>query len=248
MTAPLIGLTTRHTDHPTHGWPMVSSPRSYTEALMRTRAIPVLVPLNMEPVLFPDLLSRLDGIIFTGGGDIETSRFDGQPHAKVYGVDMERDAFELELVETVIETGMPFLGICRGFEVINVALGGTLYTHILDQHESALDHSFNPSLPTSHPAHTVELSPNSHLAGIFSTKTITVNSLHHQGAETVGPGLEIDGHAPDGLVEAISLPSHPFGIGVQWHPEWMPEDETQQRLFTAFRIAAADYRQQKGDR
>lgn len=248
MTAPLIGLTTRNTAHPTHGWLMVSSPKSYTKALILAGAAPVLLPPNLEPSFFPDLLNRLDGIIFTGGGDIETSRFNGQPHTKVYGVDMERDAFELGLVEAVIDTGMPFLGICRGFQVINVALGGTLYTHILDQHENALDHSYNPTLPTCHPAHQVELTPSSQLAEIFGTKTITVNSLHHQGAETIGPGLEINGHSPDGLVEVIALTGYPFGIGVQWHPEWMPEDKAQQRLFTAFRDAAADYRQNKGAR
>jgi putative glutamine amidotransferase len=248
MTTPLIGLTTRNTDHPTHGWPMVSSPKSYTQALIRAGAVPVLLPLNITPTLLPDLLIRLDGIIFTGGGDIETSRFNGRPHTEVYGIDEERDAFELGMVEAVIKTGMPFLGICRGFQVINVALGGTLYTHILDQHEGALDHSFDPSLPTSHPSHLVELNKGSKLAEIFGTTSITVNSLHHQGAETVSPGLGVIGHSPDGLVEAIALPGHPFGIGVQWHPEWMPEDETQQKLFTAFRDAAANFRQQKGDR
>ena len=241
MTAPLIGLTTRNLPHPTHNWPMVASPKSYTQALIKTGALPVLIPLNTPPELLPDLLARLDAIIFTGGGDIQTERFNGRPHEEVYGVDLERDAFELALVEKVILLGMPFLGICRGFQVVNVALGGTLYTHILDQLDGALDHSFNPALPTNHPAHSVALKPGSRLAEIYGTETITVNTLHHQGAETISPRLETIGTAPDGLAEAVAMPGHPFGIAVQWHPEWMPEDETQQKLFAAFRQAAADY-------
>lgn len=246
MPAPLIGLTTRNTAHPTRGWPMVSSPKSYTQAIIRSGAIPVLVPMNMDIALFPDLLDGLDGIIFTGGGDIETSRFNGRPHERVYDIDFERDAFELELVEQVIESQMPFLGICRGFQVINVALGGTLYTHLLDQLDGALDHSFNPAYPTDHPAHTIELKSGCQLAEIFGAETVTVNSLHHQGAEVIAEPLETIGHAPDGLVEAFTLRGHPFGLGVQWHPEWMPEDKTQQKLFAAFRQAAADYHHQKG--
>ena len=154
MTAPLIGLTTRNLPHPTYNWPMVASPKSYTEALIRADALPALIPLNMPADLLPDLLARFDGIIFTGGGDIQTERFNGRPHDKVYGVDLERDAIELALVGT----------------------------------------------------------------------------------------------APDGLAEAVVLPEHPFGIAVQWHPEWMPEDETQQKLFTAFRQAAADYAARKETR
>jgi putative glutamine amidotransferase len=245
MPAPLIGLTTRNTSHPKQDWPMLSTPKSYTQALIRAGAVPVLVPVNTPSSLLPDLLARLDGIIFTGGGDIETSRFNGQPHAKVYGVDLERDEIELEMVEQMIAAQMPFLGICRGFQVINVALGGSLYTHILDQLEGALDHSYNPAYPTDHPAHTVRLKPGSQLAEIFGVEQINVNSLHHQGAELLASQLEATGWAPDGLTESFTLPDHPFGLGVQWHPEWMPDDEIQPRLFAAFRQAAADYAAQK---
>ncbi len=248
MTAPLIGLTTRNLPHPTHAWPMIASPKSYTEALLRADAVPVLIPLNTPADLLPDLLARLDGIIFTGGGDIQTERFNGRPHEKVYGIDLERDAFELALAEQVIALGMPFLGICRGFQLVNVALDGTLYTHISDQLDGALDHSHNPDLPTDLPAHTVELKPGSRLAEIYDAETIMVNTLHHQGAERIAPRLETIGTAPDGLVEAVVLPEHPFGIAVQWHPEWMPEDATQQKLFIAFRQAAADYAARKETR
>lgn len=246
MPVPLIGLTTRHTSHPTHGWPMLSTPKSYTQALARANALPVLIPLNTPAERLPDLLARLDGIIFTGGGDIETSRFNGQPHEKVYGVDPERDELEMTLIEQVIAAEMPFLGICRGFQVINVALGGSLYTHISDQLQGALEHSFDSNHPTDHPAHEVRLKPGCQLADIFGAQRIMVNSLHHQGADRIAPRLEANGWAPDGLTESFALPDYPFGLAVQWHPEWMPNDQTQTRLFTAFRQAAAEYAARKG--
>lgn len=241
MSTPLIGITTRNTEHITYGWPMIASPRTYSEAVIHAGAIPVLIPTNLPFSTLPALLAQLDGVIFTGGGDIETSRFNGQPHQRVYGVDRERDKIEFELVAKVIEDQTPFLGICRGFQVINVALGGTLYTHILDQLENALDHSYKPDLPASHPSHTINLKPSSLLAGIFSNETVTVNSLHHQGAKEIAPQLETIGWAPDGLVEAFILPGHPFGLAVQWHPEWMPDDAHMLKLFAAFLQAASDH-------
>ena len=241
MSTPLIGITTRNTEHITHGWPMIASPRTYSEAIIRAGAIPVLIPTNMPSLILPNLLSKLDGVIFTGGGDIETSRFNGQPHERVYGVDKERDNIEFELVRRVIDLDMPFLGICRGFQVINVALGGRLYTHILDQLDNALDHSYNPELPTNYPAHPINLKPDSLLAGIFGKETVTVNSLHHQGAEQIASELETIGWAPDGLAEAFVFPEHPFGLAVQWHPEWMSDDPYMPKLFTAFQQAASDY-------
>lgn len=239
MPVPLIGLTTRHTSHPTHGWPMLSTPKSYTQALARANALPVLIPLNTPAERLPDLLARLDGIIFTGGGDIETSRFNGQPHEKVYGVDPERDELEMTLIEQVIAAGMPFLGICRGFQVINVALGGTLYTHIYDQLPGALQHSCFPEYPPDHPAHPIEIKPGSLLSNLFDSTHAEVNSLHHQGLKTLAPGLEVLATAPDGLVEAFCLPSHPFGLAVQWHPEWMPDAPEMQAIFRRFTAQAA---------
>jgi gamma-glutamyl-gamma-aminobutyrate hydrolase PuuD len=129
--------------------------------------------------------------------------------------------------------------------VINVALGGTLYSHILDQMENALDHSYNPKLPTNHPAHTINLKTNSLLAEIFEKESVTVNSLHHQGAKEIAPSLETIGWAPDGLAEAFVLPEHPFGLAVQWHPEWMSDDPHMPKLFAAFQRASMDYHSKK---
>lgn len=242
MSVVKIGLTTRNVLSPTYDIPMVASPRSYTEALIKAGAIPVLIPLNLPAAYFEQVLDSVDGMIFTGGGDLAVSHFNGQPHEKVGNVDPERDQMELALVKRVIEAKMPFLGICRGVQTLNVALGGTLYTHIPDQLEGAVEHTFFPGYPWDHIAHDVEIVPESALAKIVSGTQLAVNSLHHQGVARVGEGLEVTAKAPDGLVEALELAGYPFGLAVQWHPEWMPESEQSQAIFGAFIEAARENR------
>jgi len=241
MPAPLIGLTTRNSIDPKYGFPLISSPKTYAQALLRAGAIPVLVPVNLPPALNTELLERLDGLLFTGGGDIDTAYFQGEAHPEIYGIDLERDEHELSLAKYAASQQIPFLGICRGFQVINVALGGTLYTHIYDQLPGALQHSCFPDFPPHHPAHPIQIQPNSLLSNLFGGTHAEVNSLHHQGAQTLAPGLEPLATAPDGLVEAFQLPSHPFGLAVQWHPEWMPDVAEMQALFSLFAAKAAQY-------
>jgi putative glutamine amidotransferase len=247
MTSPLIGLTTRNNTDLKLNIPIITSPRSYTQALIRAGAIPVLIPVNLDLALIPDLLQRLDAIIFTGGGDIALDHFEGEDHAKIYGVDPERDSIEIHLAQQIVAMEMPFMGICRGFQVLNVALGGALHTHIEDQLPGALQHACFTTHPTDHQAHSIDLKPDSILAEIYQSEQVLVNSLHHQGAKHIAGIWEEIGWAPDGLVEAISLPSHPFGLGVQWHPEWMPEDLHQQKLFAALIKAAIDFQEKRGN-
>lgn len=239
MPAPVIGLTTRNTKDLKYDHSLVTSPKTYPTAIVKAGGIPLLIPTNLTPDTYAELLNRLDGIIFTGGGDIDISHFQGQPHPKIYGIDAERDQQEISLVRMAAQTGLPMLGICRGFQVINVTLGGTLFTHIMDQLPDALEHSAFPANPPDYPAHEVTLVPGTRLAAILQAEKVWVNSLHHQGAERLAPGLIPAGSAPDGLLEAFELPNHPFAIAVQWHPEWMPDDEKMQLLFKAFIAAAA---------
>ena len=241
MPAPLIGLTTRNSTDPKYGFPLISSPKTYTRALLRAGAIPVLVPVNLPPAMNADLLERLDGLLFTGGGDIDNKYFQGEEHEEIYGIDPERDEHELSLARYAASREIPFLGICRGFQVINVALGGTLYTHIYDQLPGALQHSCFPEFSPDHPAHTIEIKPSSLLSDLIGSTHAEVNSLHHQGLKTIAPGLEALATAPDGLVEAFYLPSHPFGLAVQWHPEWMPDVPEMQAIFRLFAAQAAQY-------
>jgi putative glutamine amidotransferase len=239
MSNPLIGVTTRGITEPKFQIPMTASPSSYIQALSRAGAMPVLVPLEFPLERLESLLHRLDGFMFTGGGDIETARFNGEVHPEVYDVDPLRDALEIELAKLIRQLKMPFLAICRGCQLVNVAFGGTLYTHILDQLPGALQHSSPDELPFSHIAHTVTVRPGSLLAEIVGVEPLEVNSLHHQGVKDVADGFEVTAKAPDDLVEALEIPEYPFGLAVQWHPEWMPESPAMQAIFNAFVRAAA---------
>lgn len=234
MSHPHIGITTRNTTSQKYHIPTIASPRSYCEALVAAGAVPVLIPVNLPLDWLEEVLEGLDGLILTGGGDIETRRFNGEHHAEVDDVDPERDAIEICLIQMVCAGGKPFLGICRGIQVLNVALGGDLYTHLADQLDGAVEHHFFPGHPWDHPAHEITLEADSRLGRILGSEPLTVNSLHHQGIKTLAPTLKAAGASPDGLVEAVELPGHPFGLAVQWHPEWLPQDGRMRALFEAF--------------
>lgn len=238
MPQPLIGITTRRLVEQKYDIPMAATPMSYTGAVSRAGGLPVLIPLDSPLDHIKPLLTRLDGLLLTGGGDIDIHSFNGEAHDEVYDVDTQRDALEFELVRQVLQTRIPLLAICRGCQVVNVALGGTLYTHISDQLDGALAHSSPPDLPWHHVAHTVSVQEGSLLASIIGLDKLEVNSLHHQGVAQVAEGLNVTARAPDGLVEALELPGHPFALAVQWHPEWMPDSLPMQHIFSAFVRAA----------
>jgi putative glutamine amidotransferase len=180
----------------------------------------------------------LDGILLPGGGDISIERFGGEFHPRIDRGDPDRDAIEIALLRNATESGKPFLGICRGFQMVNVALGGTLYTHIQDQMPGAIKHDYDSVTERKLFAHSVKVEQTTHLANVLGEIKLNVNSLHHQGIKDLAPALRPAAYAPDGLVEAVELPEHPFGMAVQWHPEWLLEQPVMQRLFRAFVDAA----------
>jgi putative glutamine amidotransferase len=237
MKLPIIGITTDRKDS---GLPLPHFVvnEAYVRAIQFAGGIPVLLPASLAESDLAQVCQRLDGLLLTGGGDINPLRFDGRPHSRVYGIDDGRDMVELGLVRLALDTGLPFLGICRGFQVVNVALGGTLFTHIDDQLEDALKHDYFPDYPRDLLSHPVQVESGSRLADILGGKVQMVNSLHHQGVERVADGLTVSAHAPDGLVEAVEVPAHPFGLAVQWHPEWLQEHEAMRSLFGALIEAA----------
>jgi putative glutamine amidotransferase len=237
MAFPLIGVTTAHTPNKTD-LPSITVNEAYTQALWQSGAAPVMIPLGLPDDILRDVLTRLDGILFTGGGDVETQRYSGEDHPHVGDVDADRDRVEILLVEEVAQRGIPFMGICRGIQVINVALGGTLYSDIAAQHPGALKHDYYPDWPRDHPAHVVEILAGSRLSHILGETQLEVNSLHHQALRQPAPGLRVLAHAPDGIVEAVELPENPFGLAIQWHPEWLQEHEPMRNLFRAFIEAA----------
>jgi putative glutamine amidotransferase len=233
---PLIGITTYHSTN-TYGQPLVLLQESYIRAIRQAGGVPVLIPSLIAQDGWEALYTRLDGILFSGGGDIGLEHSPGDPHPRIDEVDPDRDTVELNMVNAAVSDGKPFLGICRGCQVMNVALGGTLYTHIPDQLPDALDHSYPGNLRTVL-VHQVKIEEGTQTAEIFGEPIIQVNSLHHQGIKDVAPSVRAAGHAPDGLVEAIELPDHPFGLAVQWHPEWLTDQEGTRNLFRKFVQAA----------
>ena len=233
---PIIGITTYQSTN-NNGQPTVALMQSYIHAIMQADGVPVLIPSMIAEDGWDALYSRLDGVLFSGGGDIGLEYSPGEPHPRIDDVELERDSVEFKLIKVSASDGKPFLGICRGIQVVNVALGGTLYTHIPDQLPNALDHSY-PGNKRTVLVHEIKIEEGTRIAEILGEPIVKVNSLHHQGLKDIAPSLRVAGHAPDGLVEAVELPDHPFGIAVQWHPEWLTDQQPTRNLFRKFVEAA----------
>lgn len=233
---PVIGITTNQSTN-ANGQPTIMLMQSYVNAVMQAGGVPVLIPSLIAEAGWDVVYSRLDGILFSGGGDIALEYSPGEPHPRIDGVDRARDSVELKMVQAAALDGKPFLSICRGCQVMNVALGGTLYTHIPDQLPGALDHDYPGNMRTVL-VHEVKLEEGTRIAEVHGEPILKVNSLHHQGLKDIASSLRVAGYAPDGLVEAIELPDHPFGLGVQWHPEWLTDQEPTRNLFKKFVEAA----------
>src|SRR5690349_19238091 len=195
MSKPLIGITTRNTKD-SDGHPALIILHSYVNAVMGAGGLPVPIPAILPDDDLRELYSRLDGILFSGGGDISLDYFPGSDHPRIDGIDEARDTTEINLMRSAVEDGKPLLGICRGAQVMNVALGGTLYTHIPDQLAGALDHDYPGNLRKTL-VHPVNVDEESHAAEIFGETLLHVNSLHHQGLKDIATGLRVAGKSPD---------------------------------------------------
>ena len=238
MIPPLIGISASHSTN-SRDQVQTSLGEVYSKAIAKAGGLPVIIPLGLESWSLQPTIDRLDGMLFSGGGDILPQQYGNPSHPLVNWVDEDRDCVELTLFEAVLQKRMPFLGICRGLQLVNVGLGGTLYEDICDQYPQAKQHQSGDNAPREVPAHTVKIMPNSRLASILGIEICQVNSFHHQGIRILAPGLVASAHAPDGIIEAVELHDYPFGLAVQWHPEWMPDDPFMQSLFQAFIKACA---------
>jgi len=223
----------------------------YIEAVARAAdAIPVLVPSLGELIAVGELLERIDGILLTGSAsNVEPHRYAGPASDADTLHDPHRDALTLPLIPRAIESGLPVFGVCRGFQEMNVAFGGTLWQKV---HEvpGLSDHRENKDDPLElqyGPAHEVELVRDGLLHRLAGKGRVTVNSVHAQGVRTLGSALEIEARAPDGLVEAFRVRAAPaFAVAVQWHPEWQVMSNPFSRaLFAAFGDAARERAQGK---
>lgn len=229
--APLIGITTYGRDAEGR----FHLPADYVDAVRRAGGVPVLLPPGAAAV--DELIARLDGFVLSGGGDVDPARYGGDAaHPKVDRVDAERDAFELALARAVVEREVPALTICRGCQVLNVALGGTLHEHLPDVVGEELLH--RPA-GDERIRHRVDVEAGSRLANLMGTMQPEPVSWHHQAPDRVAPALRVAARATDGAIEALELPGHPWLVAVQWHPEMSAaEDPTQQRIFDGLVDAA----------
>jgi putative glutamine amidotransferase len=219
-------------------------PRSYVDAVQRAGGVALMLPLDPAAVEEPDaLLDLVDGLLLAGGADMDPATYGAEPHEATAGTVPERDAFELALARRAIERDMPFLGICRGMQVMNVARGGTLTQHLPDDlgHE---DH--RRSLGSFDNAdHDVRLEHGSLAARVAREELHGTKSHHHQGVERLGDGLQVTGWATiDDLPEAIEVPGKRFALGVQWHPEADPASP----MIAALVAEASAYRAERSNR
>jgi len=247
---PVIGVTTQ-TLQSIDGIP-AALPESwvmnqrYFLAMTIVGGVPWMIPLLDDDLpTLREIYERLDGILIPGGVDMDPSTFGEDRHPKLGAVDPARDRVELQLTRWAIEDRKPVLGLCRGIQVINVSMGGTLYQDIADQVPTAIKHDYFPTagFERDHLAHEVELTPGSRLRKAMERGTIRVNSMHHQGIKDLAPALVASAVAPDGLVEAVEHDSEHFMVGVQWHPEvFEMTDPHTRHLFHEFISQAMAFR------
>jgi putative glutamine amidotransferase len=237
---PLIGISCCTKQFGVFGMPNHAASDTYVRATDAVvRGVPVLIPASGSAACVETLLDRLDGIMLTGSrSNVQPSLYGGPPHPDGVPEDPARDSATLPLIRAAVAQGVPVLAICRGFQELNVALGGSLHQRIQDL-PGRLDHS-TPMQPSGKvrigKAHSIRLVPGSWLRRLAGASEIAVNSLHNQGIDRLAPGLVVEGTAPDGLIEAVRVAKAPgFAVGVQWHPEYDFEtDALSRRIFAAF--------------
>jgi putative glutamine amidotransferase len=190
--------------------------------VQRAAGLALLLPPDAAVEGDPDrLLDRLDALILAGGADVDPASYGASPHPETQGTWPERDLFEMSLARRAIERDMPLLGICRGMQVLNVSLGGTLHQHLPE----LVGHEGHRLVPGSFGEHEVELEPASLASQAAGADRLAVRSHHHQGVDRIGEGLAVSGHAAgEDVVEALELPGRRFALGVIWHPEEDPAD------------------------
>ncbi|MCH4886836.1 gamma-glutamyl-gamma-aminobutyrate hydrolase family protein [Acidaminobacter sp. JC074] len=204
----------------------------YVKSVILAGGVPLLLPLTTDPEIVKGYLDLIDGLVLSGGHDVSPLAYGEQPLQKIGHTLPERDVFDRLLIETALEKKLPLLGICRGMQILNVALGGTLYQDLDYVPDSQLKHDqyHDPSLAT----HEVSVDTSSKLFNIMGDKRVKTNSFHHLAVKDLGEGLVITAKADDGVVEAIEHNDYPFVLGVQWHPEMMASTDVKMKsLFEA---------------
>jgi len=244
---PLIGVTMSTTPD---GPPETTSrtpPRAwlnnaYLRAVQQAGGIPILLPPHLDARALDALWARLDGILLTGGGDVAPRRFGEEPHPTVADVSESRDGLEIQVTERAIHERRPLLAICRGIQVLNVALGGSLYQDIASDTGGTIAHS--QKAPRDRPTHPVKvMGEGTRLGAVLGAPEVEVNSLHHQAIKHLGRGLREVAWAPDGIIEGVeALDTSALVLGVQWHPEELTaHDPAARNLFRVLVMAAESH-------
>lgn len=241
MRQPVIGLTTASAPRADNGMLIHGLMPAYTRAVALAGGLPFMIPLDLPDDVLRSMYERLDGVLIPGGCDVNPAAYGAAHGEHTQQPDNARDRTEIALTRWAVDENRPFFGICRGHQVLNVALGGTLIQHIPGEVSTDIQHDLPDGLPWGTLTHTVSVDPNSYLARIIGTMP-QVNSLHHQAVGQAAPSLCVTAYAPDGVVEGLEAPDHPFALSVQWHPEHMRDEHVNMHhLFAEFVKAAAEH-------
>lgn len=228
MKKPIIGVTLLWDEEKNSYWMLPG----YLEGLEEAGAIPIILPLAADGADIAQLADLCDGFLFTGGQDVAPQLYGEAMKPTCGELCPARDTMEQELLNRALEQDKPILGICRGLQILNVTLGGTLYQDLPTEHPSEIEHSMKP--PYDQAAHTVRILPDTPLAALLQKQELGVNSCHHQAIRSLAPSLVEMARSTDDLIEAMYLPGKTFVWGVQWHPELsFRTDEDSRKMFMA---------------
>ncbi len=226
---PVVGVMPLWDDEKDSMWMLPG----YFDGISEAGGIPIMFPLSTDKEGLGQLAEMCDGFLFTGGHDVSPYLYNEKAMEGIVSCCKKRDEMETIVLDMALGVDKPVLGICRGIQFINVALGGTLFQDLPSQHPSDIGHHQSP--PYDMPAHAVKVDEASPLFGCLKTKQLNVNSYHHQAIKDVSPHLAVMAYSPDGLAEAVYMPGHRFLWAVQWHPEFSYlSDVNSQRIFKAF--------------
>jgi len=219
-----------------HGDLRYSMGKYYIHALIKAGATPLLVPVSLNDAEQRRLYDLCDGVLLTGGADCDPKRFGESKHEKTDGIDPARDHAEILLTQWAVAEDKPIFGICRGVQMMNVALGGSLIQDIPSQVQTQQEHRVGVlNMPREKSLHTTAIDANSRIASIIKNSEVGVNSFHHQALKKVAPGLVVTSRSNDGIIESVEMPNKQFVLGVQWHPEDMADlRDDMQALFDEF--------------
>ena len=208
---PIIGISSSLNEH------VLSVPTDYIQAITKFGGVPIILP-NLQEDAIESIVELLDGLLLTGGGDIDPTLFNEEPHQNLGTITPERDEFEIAIIQKMMKLNKPIFGICRGLQILNIAIGGDMYQDIYMQSQNKLlQHT--QLAPRSHTSHFVHVIEGSKLGDIVQVEKFKVNSFHHQAVRKIPTDFKASAIASDGIIEAFESMNHKFVMGLQWHPE-----------------------------